>query len=81
MSKRLKLQGVWATPVFSGVVLVFYDAFVQPLVEIKGVPALGVIGAALMLLAVTAILNWMFKEAWDERNPANSNAQNDEPAQ
>ena len=71
MSKRLRLKGVWAALFFSGITLIFYDAFVQPLIEIKGVPALGVIGAALILLAVTSILSWIFKEAWEEHRRAN----------
>ena len=71
MSKRHKLQGVWAALFFFGAALVFYDAFIQPLVEIRGVPALGVVGAALILLTVTSILNWTFKEAWEEHRRAN----------
>ena len=40
------------------------------LVTVNGLPALGVIGAALLLLVSTSILNWIFKTAWNERiNP------------
>lgn len=65
------LKIAWAGLFGIGVILVAIDAVSKTLIAIKGVPALGIIGAALILLATTSILNWLFKIAWDERSKSN----------
>jgi hypothetical protein len=67
------LQAAWATLFGLGVILVAIDTVSDSLLSIKGVPALGVIGAALILLVLTSMLNWMFKGAWNERTRSNAN--------
>ena len=65
------LQIAWAGLFGLGVILVAIDAVSKTLIAVKGVPALSIIGAALILLVTTSILNWLFKIAWDERSKSN----------
>ena len=69
--KMSSLKISWAGLFGLGVILVAIDAVSKTLIAIKGVPALGVIGAALILLVTTVILNWQFKTTWDERSKSN----------
>lgn len=50
----------------SGAVLILMDLLSQVLIRINGVPAVGVLGGALMLLALTSMMNWLSKEAWEQ---------------
>ena len=57
----------WLFLLFGGLWLIFVDMVYQTLLEINGVPVFSTIGAALFLLALTSMLSWVFKEAWEER--------------
>ena len=59
---------VWLLFLFGGLWLIFIDLLYQTVWEIKGVPALSTLGGALFLLALSSMLNWIFKIAWEERN-------------
>ena len=63
-----RLQAAWLGLLISGAVLVLMDLVSQVLIRINGVPAVGVLGGALMLLALTSMMNWLSKEAWEQRN-------------
>ena len=62
------LYAVWLVLFIIGIGLLGLDTVVLPLIEIKGIPAVSVLGAALILLVFTSLLNWIFKEAWAERS-------------
>lgn len=68
--KRLRIA--WGTLFSLGLFLIAIDVIANTLVRVSGVPALGVLGGALMLLVFTSILNWIFKIAWAERNRSDS---------
>ena len=72
-----RLHVAWAGLVMSGTVLVFLDILSQVLIKINGVPAVGVLGGALILLASSSMLNWLFKMAWDERMKSNGRSEVD----
>ena len=61
-------QAAWLGLLISGSVLVLMDLLSQVLIRINGVPAVGVLGGALILLALTSMMNWLSKEAWEQRN-------------
>ena len=63
-----RLQAAWLRLLISGAVLVLMDLLSQVLIRINGVPAVGVLGGALILLALTSMMNWLSKEAWEQRN-------------
>lgn len=63
---RLRAAWIWLFGV--GTFLLAIDIAAEVLIRVNGVPALGVIGGALILLVFSSILNWIFKEAWNERN-------------
>ena len=63
-----QLQSAWVGLFITGVSLVLLDTVTHVLIDIRGVPAIGVIGGALILLVFSSMLNWLFKEAWHERN-------------
>ena len=63
-----RLQAAWLGLLISGAVLVFMDFLSQVLIRINGIPAVGVLGGALILLALTSMMNWLSKEAWEQRN-------------
>ena len=73
-----RLRAAWGTLLVLGVLLIAIDALANTLVSINGLPALGLIGGALIPVVCTSILNWCFKRAWDERTP--SSAEPGEPA-
>ena len=58
----------WGMTYLLGIVFLTMDAVFLPLFEFQGIPALSVIGGALILLGSSSILNWIFKIAWAERN-------------
>ena len=62
------LQIAWLSLLAVGMGLVYVDVLFRVLLDIQGIPALTALGAALILLALTSMLNWVFKEAWEERN-------------
>ena len=72
------LQIAWLSLMVIGVGLVYVDVLYRVLLEIRGIPALAALGAALILLALTSMLNWLFKEAWEERSHASSDEQNND---
>ena len=57
----------WVTAYLVGAVFLAIDVVFLPFFELRGVPALSVIGGALILLASSSILSWIFKIAWEER--------------
>ena len=59
---------VWLLFLFGGLWLIFIDLLYQTVWEIKGVPALSTLGGALFLLALSSMLNWICKIAWEEHN-------------
>ena len=67
----------WLVLLSVGLSLIAVDMAYRPLVDINGVPAISVIGAALIVLVVTSWLNWQFKKAWEER----SRSDNDDNAE
>ena len=58
----------WSATYLLGIVFLAMDVVFLPLFEFRGIPALSVIGGALILLGSSSILNWIFKIAWEERN-------------
>ena len=61
------LEVAWGTLFAPASFLIAIAVHANDLVSVNGLPALGVIGAALLLLVFTSILNWIFKTAWNER--------------
>lgn len=61
------LYAIWIVLFFFGVVMVSLDYAAETVFEIGGVPAFGVIGAALILLVISSFLNWVFKLEWRRR--------------
>ena len=74
------LRFAWFALLLTGVASVYIDLLFRVLLEIQGVPALTALGIALVLLALTSMLNWTFKVAWEERSRAKSDGQNDNAA-
>ena len=67
-----RLQAAWLGLLISGAVLILMDLLSQVLIRINGVPAIGVLGGALILLAPTSMMIWLSKEAWEQRNRPSS---------
>ena len=61
------LYAAWGIVFLIGMGLLAIDVVFLPLFEVRGVPAFSLVGAALLLLVFTSILNWIFKTAWNER--------------
>ena len=61
------LYAAWGIVFLIGMGLLAIDVVFLPLFEVRGVPAFSLVGAALLLLVSTSILNWIFKTAWNER--------------
>ena len=74
------LYNAWGLTLLIGIGMITFDVVFLPLFEIRGIPALSVIGAAFILLVFTSVLNWTFKEAWEERSRAKPHGQNDDAA-
>ena len=68
------LLTAWLFLLFGGWWLLFIDMVYQIVLEINGVPALSTLGMAFFLLALTSILNWLFKVAWEERKKQSANS-------
>ena len=66
------LQIAWLFLLVIGVGLVYVDILYRVLLEVQGIPVLATLWAALILLALTSMFNWLFKEAWEERSKHNS---------
>ena len=75
-----RLIATWVALYLTGAVLIFLDLAAQALISINGVPAVGVLGGAMILMALSSGLNWLFKEAWEERSRAKADGQNDDAA-
>ena len=58
----------WGTTFLVGIVFLAMDVVFLPFFELRGVPALSVIGGVLILLGSSSIPNWIFKIAWSERS-------------
>ena len=58
----------WGTTYLVGTVFLAMDVVFLLFFELRGVPALSVIGGALILLGSSSMLNWIFKIAWAERS-------------
>ena len=74
------LYSAWGLTLLIGIGLITFDVVFLPLFEIRGIPALSVIGAAFILLVFTSVLNWVFKEAWEERSLAKADEKSDDAA-
>ena len=66
------LQNAWIVLLGSGIILLGIDIVFLPLFNIRGIPAISIIGAALILLVFTSALNWIFKTAWAEYSESDS---------
>ena len=66
------LYAAWLVLLVIGIGLLGLDTVVLPLIEINGIPAVSVLGAALILLVFTSLLNWIFQTAWAEHNQPDS---------
>ena len=75
-----RLIATWVALYLTGAVLIFLDLAAQVLISINGVPAVGVLGGAMILMALSSALNWLFKAAWEERSRAKPHGQNDDAA-
>ncbi len=62
------LQIAWLSLLLIGIGLIYVDVLYRALLEIQGVAVLAALGGALILMALTSMLNWLFKEAWEERS-------------
>jgi hypothetical protein len=58
----------WLALFSIGLPFIAVDVAYRPLMDVNGVPAVAVIGAALIVLVMTTRLDWVFKEAWIARN-------------
>lgn len=63
-----QLRAAWGLLVFAGGLAIYIDLAHQPLVGLTPIPLAATFGAALITIAVTSILNWMFQTALDERS-------------
>ena len=63
----IRLRILWAVFYIAGFILIALDIAARVLISIAGVPAVGVLGGALMLLALSSVLNWVCNETWAER--------------
>ena len=61
------LKIVWGILVLAGLMLITLGYVFESVFRIGEVPGLAVIGTALILLAITSMLNWVFKQAWEQR--------------
>ena len=72
--KNLKIA--WAALYFVGLAMIIVDLAFLINNSVDGIPIVGAIGAAFILLSITSMLNWLFQEAWEERSRANTGARN-----
>ncbi len=69
----------WTILVLSGLLLIVVGYVVENVLRIGDVPGLIAVGTALILLAVSSMLNWAFKQAWESRHDRSSSANQDAP--
>ena len=74
-----RLQILWAVLYIAGFILIALDIAARVLISIAGVPAVGAFGAALMLLALSSVLNWISKEAWAKRSRSDNRLPDNRP--
>lgn len=74
-----QLRAAWGLLMFAGGLAIYVDLAHQPLAGLTIVPLAATFGAALITIAVTSILNWMFKAAWDERNRSDAGRNGQKP--
>ncbi len=67
-----RLRSAWAVLIVTGAWLWLFDIVFRIVLEIRGIPALSALGAALALLALASMLNWLFKVAWEDRSRQNA---------
>ena len=72
-----RLQILWAVFYIAGFILIALDIAARVLISIAGVPAVGAFGGALMLLALSSVLNWISKETRAERSRRNNRPDDD----
>ena len=72
-----RLQILWAVLYIAGFILIALDIAARVLISIAGVPAVGAFGGALMLLALSSVLNWISKETWAGRSRRNNRPDDD----
>ncbi len=65
------LRIAWAALYFTGMLMIIVDLSLRSIYSVNGVPVISALGAAFVLLSITSMLNWLFKEAWEERSQAN----------
>lgn len=65
------LKRVWVGLFCLGWLLILFD-YISEVTTIGGVPALTAIGAALVIMVITSLLNWLVKVAWAERSRTGS---------
>ena len=68
-----QLIRVWVGLFCLGWLLILFD-HISEVTTIGGVPALTAIGAALVVMVITSLLNWLVKVAWAERSRAGSDS-------
>ena len=74
------LRIAWGAMYFAGMVMIIVDLAFRSTYDVGGIPIASSLGAALVLVSVTSMLNWMFKEAWEEHSRAKPAGQNDDAA-
>ena len=74
-----QLRAAWGLLMFAGGLAIYIDLAHQPLAGLTTVPLAATFGAALITIAVTSILNWMCKTAWDERSRSDAGRNGKEP--
>ena len=66
------LKVVWGILLLAGLQFITLGYVFENVLTIGKVPGFVALGAALILLAVTSMLNWVFKEAWETRLQSDS---------
>ncbi len=66
------LKIVWGILFQAGLLLIALGYVFESVFPIGEVPGLVAVGTALILLAIASMLNWVFKEAWEQRGRADS---------
>ncbi len=67
-----RLRSAWAVLIVTGAWFWLFDIVFRVVLEIRGIPALSALGAALALLALASMLNWLFKVAWEDHSRQNA---------
>lgn len=64
------LRIAWGALYFTGMLMIVFDLGLRSIYNVNSVPVISALGAAFVLLSITSMLNWTFKEAWAERSQA-----------